>query len=197
MKDSQEGHAFSIPEATVMPPGGFLVLCEDASAFSDRFPAVTSFLVNFNFALGNGGDRVRLFNARKELVDEVAYEDTAPWPTEADGQGPTLELITPGSEHMTASNWRASNSNSGSPGAPNGRPLSGALAPTLGAALNQGDLSFRFHAEPARTHSIQTSADLHQWTDWRLLIGDGVERRVEVDPPETVARRFYRVTLLR
>jgi len=197
MKDSEEGHAFSIPEATVMASGGFLVLCEDASAFSGRFPAATNFLGDLNFALGNGGDQVRLFNARKELVDEVTYEDTAPWPTEADGHGPTLELIRPGSERVAASSWRASNSNSGSPGAPNGRPLSEALAPTLAAALTQGDLSFRFHAEPARTYLIQTSADLHQWTDWRLLIGDGVESRVEVDPPETVARRFYRLTLLR
>ena len=197
LKDSEEGHAFVIPENTVMAPGDFLVLSEDVSAFSARFPAVANVLGNLGFSLGNGGDTLRLFNTRKELVDEVTYDDAAPWPTQPDGGGPTLELGRPGSDNSAASNWRASELTSGSPGAPNGPVLSQALAPDLAAGLNGGDLSLRFHAQPARTYLIQTSTDLNQWADWRLLIGDGAERTITIGPRDPEVGRFYRVSVRR
>jgi hypothetical protein len=180
-----------------MAPGDFLVLSEDMSAFSARFPVVANVLGNLGFSLGNGGDTVRLFNTRKELVDEVTFDDVAPWPTQPDGRGPTLELGRPGSDNSAPSNWRASELTSGSPGAPNGPVLSQALAPDLAAGLNGGDLSLRFHAQPARSYLIQTSTDLNQWADWRLLIGDGAERTITIGPRDPEVGRFYRVSVRR
>src|SRR6187402_2730808 len=115
-----------------------------------HFPQVESTLGDLNFSLGAGGDRVRLFNTRKELVDEVEYSDTSPWPPQADGGGPTLELARPGIDNAVASNWRASISNLGSPGAPNGPAISEAQAPSLTAAMNASELSIRLVTEPAR-----------------------------------------------
>jgi len=196
LRDSEEGHAFVIPEGTVMEPGAFLVLCADKTTFSAKFPQVVNALGNLNFSLGNSGDRVRLFNTRKELVDEVEYDDASPWPAQADGGGPTLELARPGIDNAVASNWRGSISNLGSPGAPNGPALSEAQAPSLTAAMNASELSIRLVTEPARTYLIQYSTDLSEWTDWRLLVGDGVERSV-AGLPSSRNVEFFRVKVLR
>lgn len=196
LRDSEEGHAFVIPEGNVMEPGAFLVLCADRAAFSVKFPQVTNALGDLNFNLGNSGERVRLFNTRKELMDEVEYGDASPWPPQADGEGRTLELTRPGIDNAAASNWRASISNFGSPGAPNGPALSEAQAPSLIAALNAGELSIRLVPEPARTYLIQHSTDLREWTDWRLLVGDGVERSAARLPSSRTVE-FFRVKVLR
>ena len=57
---------------------------------------------------------LRLFNSEYELVDFVEYDDSAPWPTQPDGNGPTLELIDPINDNSIAENWTFSNGN-GSP----------------------------------------------------------------------------------
>ena len=179
-----------------MAPGDFLVLCADVSAFETRFPNVANVLGNLNFSLGNGGDRVRLFNSRKELVDEVLYDDSAPWPVQADGGGPTLELVRAGSDNAVSASWRASAWISGSPGAPNGPALSEAQPPTLAARLSESEVSLILNAEAARTYWIQTSTDLIQWIDWRLLVGDGMERTI-ASPRESTTGLFYRVKVSR
>ena len=73
---------------------------------------------NFGFGLSGGGELLRLFDSNGQLVDKVEYNDIAPWPTEPDGAGPTLELINPSLENDMASNWAASSGN-GTPGAVN------------------------------------------------------------------------------
>ena len=49
-------------------------------------------------------------------MDEVTYDDADPWPAEADGAGPTLELIHPSLNNSLGFNWRASNIYGGTPG---------------------------------------------------------------------------------
>jgi hypothetical protein len=196
LKDSVHGHAFTIPQGTVLPPGAFLVLCANLEAFSARFPHVPYALGNLGFNLGNGGDQLRLFNARKQLVDELTYLDSAPWPKDADGGGRTLELVKPGLDNSIASSWRASNSMGGSPGAPNGNQPGSPMAPSLHAEFVGTDLLLNLRTEPARTYQIQTTIDLVEWDDWRLVVGNGEEmpNRFSLSEPGRV--RFFRVILL-
>ena len=49
------------------------------------------------------------------LIDRVEYDDAYPWPTEPDGNGPTLELIHPDSLNEYGTSWSFSESN-GTPG---------------------------------------------------------------------------------
>ena len=51
-------------------------------------------------------------------MDNVEYNDTDPWPVEADGTGATLELIHPSLDNSLAENWTAS-IGYGSPGGEN------------------------------------------------------------------------------
>jgi hypothetical protein len=77
-----------------------------------------------NFGLNNGGDAVRLWNNNGILTDIVKYDDSAPWPTEPDGEGPTLSLLNPDIDNSNAENWAASIQTGGTPGAVNFPPLS-------------------------------------------------------------------------
>jgi hypothetical protein len=73
-------------------------------------------------SLANGGEDVKLSYGQGEPIREFAYDDVAPWPTAADGTGPTLTLINPGSlpDHAVPGNWKASGVILGTPGADDG-----------------------------------------------------------------------------
>jgi hypothetical protein len=72
LRDSAVNHAFTIPDGMVLGPGDFLLLCANLESFSIRFPHVRNAIGDLGFNLGNGGDQVRLFNSRKQLVDQVS-----------------------------------------------------------------------------------------------------------------------------
>src|SRR6185503_13540807 len=61
--------------------------------------------------LQNGGETLRLVRPIStnldEIIDEVHYDDQAPWPPAADGTGPSLQLIDPTQENYRACNWAA------------------------------------------------------------------------------------------
>ena len=115
MLKDDNNNVFTIPENTILSAGDFIVLCKDAAAFESKFPEVTNCIGDFGFGLSGGGELLRLFDSNEQLVDKVEYNDSAPWPTEPDGTGPTLELINPSLENDMASNWAASSGN-GTPG---------------------------------------------------------------------------------
>ena len=108
-------NVFTFPEDILLQSGHYLVLCKNTDTFSQFFPSVSNVVGDFGFGLSGGGELLRLFDSNEQLVDKVEYNDIAPWPTEPDGTGSTLELINPSLENDMASNWAASNGN-GTPG---------------------------------------------------------------------------------
>jgi hypothetical protein len=112
-------------------PGEYLVVPNVTSLFTAKFPGVTNINANqfdddlldpeVGFVLGDGGDQARLFNASHVGIDCVTYDDTPPWPTEPDGDGPSLELYHPNLDNTLASSWAASTNAppEGTPGAQN------------------------------------------------------------------------------
>ncbi len=63
--------------------------------------------------LGNGGGDILITNFSGALIDSVSYSDDPPWPVEADGDGPSLELISPSLDNSEATNWRATSTQFG------------------------------------------------------------------------------------
>jgi hypothetical protein len=120
-KDEDNAHIFNFPEGLIVASHDYLVLCFDTTAFHSFFPDVTCAIGNNGFGLSGGGDQLRLFDPSGLLIDSVFYDDDLPWPIEADGQGPTLELIDPSYNNALAENWEASELH-GSPGVTNGIP---------------------------------------------------------------------------
>jgi hypothetical protein len=117
-KDDNDDHIFEIPEGTTIEADGYLVLVRDSTTFHEFFPDVDNYMGKFDFGLSNSGELLRLYDANGVLVDTVHYNDNDPWPTEPDGNGPSLELINPGFDNALAENWAAS-LNHGTPGEEN------------------------------------------------------------------------------
>jgi len=118
IKDDNDDHIFTIPSNTLLLPDQYLVFCNDTISFKALFPDVNQYFGDLGFGLGGGSDFVKLFDSSELLVDAVEYDDTAPWPTESDGNGPTLELINPSLDKALGENWAASDGY-GTPGAVN------------------------------------------------------------------------------
>ncbi len=119
LKDDNELNNFSFPEGTTIEANGFLVVCRNIDSFSLFWPQVLNYVGEFDFGLNNGGELIRLFNASGTLVDTVHYDDESPWPVDADGLGPTLQLSDPNLDNADAQNWFAATGTPGGPNVPN------------------------------------------------------------------------------
>ncbi len=118
-KDEDDSHAFQIPDGTILDANAYLVLCESEELFMQYFPGVSNYVGDVGFGLSGGGELLRLYDTNENLIDSVEYDDESPWPTEPDGNGPTLELMDPESDNALAESWQASSMNYGTPGAAN------------------------------------------------------------------------------
>lgn len=136
LRDDDDTHAFVVPAGTVVPAGGYAVLCRDPEAFQAVHSGGPDCVGPWTFGLSSGGDAVRLFDGGGVLVDSVMFDDEAPWPTLPDGDGFSLELTDPALDNTRPSAWRGSTTPGGTPGAGNtvavgttpGEPVAGELA---------------------------------------------------------------------
>ncbi|MBN1338504.1 MAG: CotH kinase family protein [Bacteroidales bacterium] len=152
-RDSIDEHAYVFPAGTLIDPYGYLVLCRDTAAFKTIFPEVTNFIGNMDFGLSGSGELIRLYNEEGALVDTVHYDDNAPWPTEPDGNGPTLELKDPALDNALAENWKASQ-DFGTPGEEN--------SPSVGFVhFENPDINPRLIVSP-NPFASQTMITIHQ-----------------------------------
>lgn len=90
----------------VLPPGGFVVIAADPTAFQKAHGFAP--LGPLPGKLKNEGERVALRDAGGRVVDEVRYGVTPPWPTATLGAGSSLERVHPSLPSTFASSWRAS-----------------------------------------------------------------------------------------
>jgi hypothetical protein len=118
LRDEDITHQFRIPFSTLIPAGGYWVLCRDTSAFKRFHPEVKNISGNISFGFG-GKDQVRLFTSAALLVDSVAYDNDPPWPVEADGKGYSLEILDPSRDHVLPLSWARSIRFGGTPGRSN------------------------------------------------------------------------------
>ena len=62
----------------------------------------------FTRDLSNNSYNIMLSDALGNTIDQVRYMDSDPWPDQADGEGPYLQLVDISSDNSLASNWIAS-----------------------------------------------------------------------------------------
>ncbi|GIT12796.1 MAG: hypothetical protein CM1200mP34_2020 [Verrucomicrobiales bacterium] len=150
-----------------MGPGEYLVLASDndPDAFKLRYPglAVHGW---YQGSLSNNGEGLALLDLRWRRVVEVDYSDRGAWPSAADGEGRSLELIDLRGDPGAASNWRGSTVEAGSPGA-------GSAADSPTVIINevhvQSPLSTELDFVELRNLGL-AAVDLSGWT---LRDGDG------------------------
>lgn len=101
------GNSFTVPTGTSIPPGGHHVFYQDEAKFVGQFPNVTNKTGPLGFGLDGNGDMIRLFTPDGRIYLSLCFDDSAPWPNEADGGGYTLESIENNPNPNQASNWFA------------------------------------------------------------------------------------------
>ena len=107
LADSDSTHAFVFPAGTIINPTGFLVLCQDSASFTTAFPGVDNFIGEIDFGFSSEGDAVVVYDLSGGLMDSVYYLPDLPWPEEANGHGPTLELLSPELDNALPESWHA------------------------------------------------------------------------------------------
>jgi len=117
-----DGIAYTFPAGISIPPGGYVVVGHDPATVESVYDTSGVLGPFASGRLSNGGERVALEDAGSTLVDEVTYDDHAPWPELPDGKGPSLELISPAFDNKRPCSWAASQpaeTSLGTPGAQN------------------------------------------------------------------------------
>lgn len=104
-----QGVNFTFP-SFMLDAGGYVVIAVDSVAIETVF-GVQAF--QFDGALGNSGEPIELSSPGGMVVDLVEYTDDPPWPTEADGDGPSLVFCDPSLDNNDGANWQASSTDSG------------------------------------------------------------------------------------
>lgn len=166
-KDDDDTHEFIIPGGTIMATDSYLVLTQFLADFQVLYPSVSPVLGDFTFGLSGGGELIRLFDETGVLVDFVEYDDVDPWPTQADGNGPTLELINPNLDNELPESWDAC----AAPGAEHGTP--GALNNDCSLGIDDFDaIQVSVFPNPMKTQTtiiVNNSSGIVQLSVYDLL----------------------------
>jgi hypothetical protein len=99
------GVSYQFPQNASINSGESIYLAGDAITFQNKY-GIAPF-DTFLRDLSNSSHHLVLSDAFGNVIDEVEYEDKAPWPKDADGDGFYLELINVNSDNAIASNWLA------------------------------------------------------------------------------------------
>jgi spore coat protein CotH len=114
------GIDFEFAPGEFLPARGFVVVCRNRIGVSRRFGIpVDALRGDYIGNLGNGGETLTLVDANGRIIDEVDYDDRAPWDGAADGLGSSLERICESFDSGHPANWQAAKDDQPTPLASN------------------------------------------------------------------------------
>ena len=123
-----DGVDFTFPQGTILRPGKFLLVIMNVEVFVNTYGPNLPIAGVFLGKLDPAGDTLKLVRPAAgtnldQLIDQVQYQNTLPWPAAADGSGASLQLIDAAQDNWRAGNWTAVPTNRpgpyATPGAPN------------------------------------------------------------------------------
>lgn len=99
------GISYQFPAGSTVAPNQKITLCSNPMKFT-LFYGYAPF-DGYTRTLSNKDYHIVLCDAFGNIIDQVHYLDSAPWPTAADGSGPYLSLIDINSDNSLAQSWVA------------------------------------------------------------------------------------------
>ncbi|MBO7496714.1 MAG: CotH kinase family protein [Salinivirgaceae bacterium] len=117
ISDDKQEDAYKIPGGTIIPPYGYIVVCENLSKMLKYNPNLVNAVGDFQFGLSKA-DLVRLKDSEGNLIDEVEYDSGKNWP-DANGNGYTMALVDPFADNERVLAW-GEDEMYGTPGSENG-----------------------------------------------------------------------------
>jgi hypothetical protein len=103
--DNADTNIYEFPENTIIQPESYLIIVKDNDDFSEFFPEINNYIGEFDFGLSSSSDAIRIFNSEMVIQDEVYYTSSFPWPEIGNGDGYTLELISPSLDNSLPESW--------------------------------------------------------------------------------------------
>ena len=97
------GITYQFPKRTHIEGHQAIVLCSDSLMFTEYYN--TTPFGQYTRKLSNKSENLVLADAWGNVIDQVHYSDSLPWPMEADGNGPYLELKDLDSDNSLPENW--------------------------------------------------------------------------------------------
>ena len=155
---------------TSLAPGARLLLVRDLTAFravyGDTHEAIIAGTFQDGTGLSNTGETITLSDGNDATILTFTYNDKAPWPTSADGGGPSL--VYTGGDPSDSSSWRTSAATGGSPGTEGEvvSPPAAELATSLEIARTADAIVLSYTSTltaEAATITVQQSSDLQDW----------------------------------
>lgn len=131
---------YTFQAGTTIADGGYLVVALKPDTIISHY-GITNVVGPFSGGLNNTGEAIVLLNPQGTTADSVKYSAGGLWPPEANGSGPSLELLDPNLDNSLPENWAASLVNDGTPGVANsvfGVELLTLTAPNGGETFAQG-----------------------------------------------------------
>lgn len=95
---------YTFPDVSISSNGYYLI-ARDAVSFNNTFGMTAAQWTSG--LLDDFGALIELYDNNGFLKDSVNYKSTAPWPTEAAGNGPSINLCDPNSDNALGENWSA------------------------------------------------------------------------------------------
>jgi len=182
---------FTGSDITRLGPSERLLVVKNRAAAALRYGAELKIAGSYSGSLNNAGEVVRLEDATGVAIQEFAYFDDGDWPAEADGLGPSLEVVNFEGDVMSPANWRLSSERGGSPG------REGLARPSItSVSYAGGQVTLRFPVAANRGCTIHWRESLASGA-WQILksVPAQAQDRIEeiVDAPAN-ATRFYRLS---
>ena len=97
------GITYQFPYGSNLAARDSLVLCSDSLTYIQYYNNIP--FGEYQRKLSNKSEKIVIADAWGNVIDEVYYFDSEPWPTEPDGNGPYLQLIDLDLDNSLAENW--------------------------------------------------------------------------------------------
>jgi len=99
-----EGVTYTFPANTYLAKGSYLVLAKDSALINSVF-GITGTFQWTSGGLKNSGEDIEIQNSLGDTLIYVDYDDSSPWPVEADGDGYSLAFCDVNNDNNDGSNW--------------------------------------------------------------------------------------------
>jgi hypothetical protein len=108
------GLSYRFPPGSIIAPNSYLVLAANREAFAEVFGTGITVFDTFAGRLQIDGETLTLLQPITEVANEIAkirYDTAAPWPTFAELNGASLQLIDAWQDNWRRGNWAFATSN--------------------------------------------------------------------------------------
>lgn len=99
------GVTYRFPNGSQLAARDSLVLCSDSASYTNYYHHTP--FGQYKRKLSNKDENIVIADAWGNVIDEVHYYDSEPWPSEPDGFGPYLQLIDLDADNSLPENWIA------------------------------------------------------------------------------------------